>query len=416
MAVLFAISFTLGGLLLSAYFYRQQFNSAGISSGDTVALSMLALAYLAIVVLTMVLGAFCDVALVGFAIGIRKVYAKLFPSHKAVPLAIKVFPYRVTFRSNSWVSFVTGLLLWSMLALAFIIIPSAHLAFFVGLALVAGAVPCVFYLVDMELVYSKLPHVVSNASLDKWLLAQPEARKRSILLLVFTGVVAVMGLPTIQDLSLTAFGYRKQNVAVRLSKDDFEFLVNAALAKRIPLNPCESIVADANEVHGADVLWQNIGAKALIAFPSNPIDDMRQVKQLRIELKSDSFTVGSFGKYRGNCIEIPASKLFGRATDSVQSSKSFTTQIDDLVGDQENWNFEVTIYAAGDDNLAKARAVSLAKHLEVLYHLPITRVQWRTRQDTKWDCSAMLKSARQLCAEANERVEIAVKSEGASDV
>jgi hypothetical protein len=278
--------------------------------------------------------------------------------------------------------------------------------------LAAGFIPSALLCTNVETVYSVYPPN-SLSKIDQWFASLSAKGKKLVGIVFVTFAVTMTCFPTVQDMSLLAFGFRAKNVVVRMSKEDFDTLARSAIRLQIPLNQCSRISPDVFEVQGADILWHKFGTHALIGYPSYPLDDLRLRRQIRIEPLNLSIAVLTEPPQGKACREFPVKGVFQAQTSEISFSQTSTLKLDELFSKRENIKVFAKIFGTENDShaLAAARAQALTDVLQVKYHLKAEQVEVKVGDsaETKWDCDTFPSQFRKSCEAANERVEVLVE-------
>lgn len=433
LALAFVIAFSLGAMLIFAYFMRHHFYAGGISASDTVSMALTSAAF---VVLVTVLLLFASKVMYSLAWAMTQLISwtldqvrrwkdervRASPDGGINTSALSENlngPLLLEWKSTSW-----GWLLVStaLLALAIFLLAAGP----IGLVnlfspILAGGLwlSWIFNLRATQL-YCEIKKTEQTNFVDKWM-AKLSLRWRNavVSLLVIVSLLFVGGF-AIQDLSLMIIGFREQNVSVRFTKEDFRMLVNEAARAGESINPCEPFIDEDFVVHGVDVLWHRLGSNGLLRYPTRPIGYGEQASafSFQFEPPNANFTVLRTTGLRAKCSELPGDVVFkgkGATLDAAAKTalRRVLVWIADLPKEQGVRVAWHDSQPKGDDggaenNLREERFQALRSFLMDTYHLPASAILIvdSGAEEPKLPCPQEAGPTRQFCERINRRIEV----------
>jgi hypothetical protein len=294
LAVIHIVAFVFGALLGFGYLVRHHFNPGGISGADSLAMMLWSLGFLLVLTLGLGCSTLAGLALgrfIGFAHAIYRHGLLWFKRHDHFPKTafwwslMHGSPNRLEWHSRQGGLVLTG---WVMLALfcAGAAVAPLDLRMFLVTILVPGIFISMNVFGKMVESFSPFPRRLNQSALDIRM-SRLSVRKRSIIITaVIIALTTVLCLGTWLDASAVIIGFREQDVNVRLSKDDFEEVLAEATRSGLAINPCEQLTPGVTTLQHADILWQNLGTRSLMRFPSQPLGVESAGIEVRFKTKS----------------------------------------------------------------------------------------------------------------------------------
>lgn len=418
LGLLFAATISVGALLLYCYFFRLSFNPGGISASDTVSFSLLLFGF----ALTTFFGVFYF-TIAGYPIA-RAGHKMLVKSQEwinawklwrrgAMPAGeVRLLignPVRQEWRSGMTIFIWLGLLLWLPLVLGFIR-GNINLRLFLGPMLLVGIWQSIFVFGDQRHAYSKLPRKTRTLGrFDAWLDRQPWPIRQTIMSSIVTLGMLTLQMSVLQDASMLTLGFRKHDVSVRLSKDDYSAVVDRATRAGLVVNPCTVLDVNMPVIEHMDVLWHSLGTMALIRYPSLPLwaPERAQQSTLLFEPLSASITVMRAMVGQQSCNEFMADSLFreGRSDLEDQATAKLETDLPWLLDAPGRRRIYLAVIEPASPGLAADQAQVLKTLLSTKYRQPENLVVLEQgRKDLKRDCTGLRDGV--ACERANRRIEI----------
>jgi len=395
------------------YFIRNEFSSGGISAADTVLFSLISVGFL-----FTLFGAIFVGTLIAYPIvrGLSEVYwrfKKLRPDHSEEQISDGRYEFewnRGTF--NAFV-LVMGVLTIAFLAWTLSYFP-LRFSYFLPILAFLGVFPSALLFGTYKKRGSAIKQREDLSSIDRWLNGLAPTLKFLVLTVIVTGIASLYLFKETQDIAFTWVGVRKNNVNVRLTKEDFELVSRQALMAGIPLNPCEQIDVKDPFVRGADVLSQRIGTQALVRYPSVPIGETKKISTVRVEPLAANVAVVEGPSTSNACFEFPRAMLFGTGSNPNFRSNAVERLDYKFEGvDMPKSTVALRAFYSGVDKTEATKEMEFLKRSIVeRYSVPPEQVKFEIIEKplNKWDCAQLPASSQRACAQANVRTEIEVSS------
>lgn len=418
-AVALVLMSSVGALLLYSYFLRYGFNAGGIAAADTLSLLLLVFGFAltTFVVLAYVTTAAYPVTraghwLAGAVTEQRNVWR--LRRRGATPEGEVILLIGNPIRQVWWDGMSTYL--WfggALLALFLLAIyyANANLRFFMGAMLLVGVWLSHFVFGGQESRYSNWPKFKrARHPFDAWMDGKRPAIKRTLIALTVTVSAVLTQLSWIQDASMQVIGYRKLNVSVRMSRDDFNTVVDRATRAGYALNACAPLDPNAPVIDHMDVLSHALGTTALIRYPALPFGapETAEAATVRFEPLNASLMVMSGVGERAPCREFLTYTIFkpGQAVFSMQGESMLEAQLAWLEGDKPSWKVSIAVLEPGELGAGSlAQAAALKAYLLRRYRLSPSSVSIDAKgAELKRDCAGVRNAG--LCNQANQRIEI----------
>lgn len=417
----FVITFMLGATLMAFYFLRHKFTPGGLSASDTVSFALLSFGYFAVLGIGLGVG-----TLAGFPVArfghylLAKAFAQLAKTLGRRPLPLSPFargivqgaPRRLEWRPRQVGMLVLGTLVLIVYVLAMLELPIA-VTFFLFNVLLTGVL--ISTVVFGDWVDRDFPARTTSSThpIDAWMNAQPARRRNLMTAGIVALVISFFNIAYWQDASLLAIGFREQDVSVRLAREDFDAVAERATRIGIVLNPCESITPTTTALHHADILWQNLGTRTLLRFPSHPIgSDPPSGQQILLKLHSPPAGVAT-GDGLPTCREFASDALFARSGQRIQPEMAarVVKELRVLAHLAPDWRVKVVAHSsdsAPNEMLSLKQAEAVKSLLQANFRIDPSRIEVRGEGALmpKLDCSARMASAKPICDRMNRRVEI----------
>jgi outer membrane protein OmpA-like peptidoglycan-associated protein len=424
-AVIFLVSVSIGAIIIFHYFFHLDFNAGGISAADTISMALTSFGFLAMTVLllmTMTVAAYPISREGGKLLGwcIRS-YRKFHTAQKKPWEGFSAddigTPYRLEWRGSHYVERVMGFVLLAWMIYLMYDGPIGVMKVLFPL-LGAGTFLTFFVFGKKIHVYCPLRTGQPDRGVDKWLNSLSRTKRDSVIVAVVTLVLVGFSADGVEGLSLSAVGFRKHDVSVRLAKEDFHQLVSLASRSGIAINPCEAVDPNAYVVHGVDVLWHRLGTNALLRIPAQDIGAAQEFRSsIRLEPANSSLNILESRHPNSKCAEFFVDTLF---TKDSAKFRYVGTQI--LLRDTA-WlkahpesKVSVVVYESTAqrsetltvDTLALARAKAIRRYLMETYGMKMEDISVLDAgsRDLKYTCSEKDDFRGKWCENANRRIEI----------
>lgn len=419
----FAATLFFGALLLFLYFFRDGFN-AGISASDTVSFSLLSFSFGVTISIVLVVGtvtAFPIVRVLHWLLAwMRNVWRRwrrgATPANEAQLRPGS--PMRQVWREGMKSYLLLGGVLFCLFVFGFIYVGS-DARFFMVWMLALGFVPALLVFGTQVQAYPALPEVPRTLTLfDAWLQRQPLSIRQAVIASIITisfislGIFFVQEISMqLQEISMQLIGYRKHDVSVRLSKEDFLVLTERATRAGYAINACQSLNPAMPVIDHIDVLWHKLGTTALIRYPALPLGAPAEEKRkaVRFEPLNASLTVISSVIERETCREFLNDTIFqaGQAGFAWGAEERLDEQLTLLESDPARWTIHIAVLDPVGPRQTVAQAQALKAYLMRRYRLASSAIVIETgRTDRKRVCDDA-DNAR-LCEKVNRRIEIRV--------
>jgi hypothetical protein len=420
LGIAFVATFSIGALLLYCYFLRHGFNAGGISASDTVSFSLLLFGFVVTTFIGLVF-----VTLAAFPVSRAGHWLLVCLQEKrnawrlwrrgATPAGeVRLLigsPMRQVWRDGMAIYWWSGGLLFCVYLLGFIRAGSAA-RFFMGSMLLVGLWLAIFAFGTQIPAYSAWPKVPRALSpFDAWLQRQPFSIRQAVIASIVTIGMLVFNMGWIQDASMLAIGYRKHDVSVRLSKEDFDAVFERATRAGFVVNACQSVDPAMPVIDHMDVLWHALGTTALIRYPALPLGAPEAAERAAVQFEplNASLTVISSVAARETCREFLIDTIFqpGQAVLARGAEHLLDEQLDWLGPDRARWTVHIAVLDPAGPGQTVAQAQALKAQLIRRYRLATSAIVIGAgRADRKRVCSGTGNPG--LCEKANRRIEIRV--------
>lgn len=419
LGLVFIVTFSIGAFLLFLYFWRYSFNAGGISASDTVSFSLLLFGFSVTVSIALVYATIAAYPLTrtGHFLLVKMQEGRnrwRLPRRGTTPAGeVKLLignPMRQVWRESMTQDLWIGCFLLVFVVLGFVF-ANAGVRYFLGSMLAVGMWLSIFVFGTQVSTYSKWPKVKRTANpFDAWLDRQPFAIRQMVIASIFTVFMLAMQLSWIQDTSMLTIGFRKHDVSVRLSKEDFNAMADQAIRAGHVLQACAPLDPRMPVLDHMDVLWYGLGTRALIRYPALPLGASEATERttVRFEPLNASITVMSSRPERDTCREFLLTSIFrrGQATFVPGAESALEGQLGWLENDRQRWYVSIALFDPGaptGETMVQAEAIKA--YLGRRYRLPPASIFIETgRVDLKRDCGDFRDVA--LCNKANRRVEV----------
>jgi outer membrane protein OmpA-like peptidoglycan-associated protein len=430
LAVVYILALSLGAMLIFLYFFRHDFNAGGISAADTVSMVLTSLSFIGLTACFLFLFMCAGYPFVRFAHWSAhrfSFYQNSLRNKKGtvgidtVSLSKKIgMPFQLEWKKGYFFVLVVGIFLLIFIALL-IYESNSGLVYMLIPLLGAGMWLSMFVFGEKKHIYCPWPKIPPTHKVDIWLSSLPGPWRDVAISVVVVTILVGIGSSGIEDFSLTAVGFRKQNVSVRLSKDDFRQFVDRAVRSGLVINPCEAIEEGAFLVNGVDVLWHKLGTQGLLRFPSQPIGAETKSSQLslRMEPLNANISVIEMHAKKLQCEEFLLGVLFKRESATMLASAGARLERDlAWIRDGQKGSFiriathstslASTPLGKQDESLSHRQGEAIRNFLMQTYGLQPASVLVVDVADTepKLDCSEDATVMHNLCEKMNRRIEI----------
>lgn len=403
----YLIALLLGAILMSFYFARYSFNP-GISASDAVALSLFTFSFLFTVLIFMIFGGVSCYPLLYLITTARRLLSEL-RSRRDLRESIDV-PL-VEWKPGYVPILVAGLIFDALMVAMLSFAPWRPvnvllIVMFFGF----GIFPCIAMFGTPR---PRLRTALQPAAhpIDRWYQAASPRKQQMFANTVIAAALIFVTFSVLQDRSMSLFGYRIENVDVRMKKEDFEFVSNRALMERRTVNSCDRIISGEYLLRGVDVLWHKVGAQALLRYPALSIGETEKDENIRLELPNSDFRLVHAAPKR-RCIELQYAEVVEYDTSAAELAVQLKEKFAALGPLPDKHRVIATIYTPAGD----ARPAALAAHREVVRNVVALAlgltvdhvlVEHAAKYLPKWNCETVGAEVKEHCNEANSRIEIA---------
>ncbi|WP_167759691.1 hypothetical protein [Massilia horti] len=422
-AVVNVIAVVAGGALMFLYQLRYNFNAGAFSAGDTLGFVWFILGFLITLFIGLGFGTLAGFPLMRL---LHKVAVAGLAIFKRIRRQVGVgqadrwledgAPNRLQWEKKQKTMLVAGTvtLLWFGL---FIFKMNAQFRIFLIAILAAGMWLSIFVFGELIKNHDRNddrgPPAKSAHPLGVWFGGLPSKTRNRIVATVVALASQFVFFGYWQDASALAAGFRKQDVSVRLTREDFDSALYQATGKGIVVNSCEQIIPNLTVLHHADILWQNLGSKSLLRFPTVPLGG-EESGTVRLELNNSSHNV--FGSSsRMPCAEFLSDLLFKEEGSELRTSAlpQLASQLSWLQELPSGWFIKVVAHSNADGGEGRKpvetlqQAQALKSHLAKTFGLAPDRVLavGAEAKFPKQDCTNS-GSQRDLCLKIGRRVEV----------
>ncbi|WP_426341634.1 hypothetical protein ACN9MZ_07815 [Pseudoduganella sp. S-14] len=412
-AIVYIAAFSFGAILMYFYFIRNEFSPGGISAADTVLFSLISVGFL-----FTLFGAICIGTLIAYPVvrGLSELYwcfEKMRPSDAEKKISESDYEFEWDRGNFNFLVVVLGVLTIAFLTWTMSHFPLRFSYFLPTLALL-GVFPSGLLFGTYKKRSSQVKQREDLSSLDRWMNGLSPRLKLLVITTIVTSIASLYLFTETQDISFTWVGVRKNNVNVRLSREDFELISRQALMAGIPLNPCEQIDLKDPFVRGADIVSQRIGTQALVRYPSVPIGELKKIRTVHIEPSAANVSLVEGPSMSNVCFEFPRTMLFGPARDPVFRRNAVERLDHKFEGiDLSKSTFALrALYNGAERSEATKEMEFLKRSIVERYSVRPEQVKFEILEKApdKWDCSQFPASAQKYCRQANVRTEIEVSS------
>jgi hypothetical protein len=428
LALVHVTAFVVGALLGFVYLVRHQFNPGGISGSDTLAMILWALGFL----LTLVIGlSLATVA--GFPLarlidlvcqvcrrGLLWIKRKdLFP-HSGFWWALRFgTPNQLEWHPRQGSIMFCGCVILAMFCWLIAVVPFELGMFFVTL-LATGIFVSMIVFGTMVESFSPVPKRIKKSAFDVRMNRLSIGKRGIVITLSIVAATTFLCFGTWLDASAVLIGFREQNVNVRLAKEDFEDMLEQATRAGFAVNPCEQLTTGASTLKHVDILWQNLGSRSLLRFPSQPFWNSTSASR-EIRFKTGNAAIASVvsAKVHGRCGEMLAAALF-RDSDKrprANAGARILEQLPWLGSLSPGAKIQIVVFtgkssATSDAAMAETlqQAIAVKRLVEVLAKLPATAVEavGAGYSIAKRECDNHSGGQRMLCDAIGRRIEIRI--------
>jgi hypothetical protein len=426
LALLHVAAFVAGALLGFAYLIRHRFNPGGISAADTLAMILWSLGFLLMLAIGLAFATMAGFPLARIVDATYSVYRRgLLWFMRDNPFPEPGFwwslkygaPNRFEWRRKERVMMFFGALMLATFCWLIAVAP-----FELGMFLVTILVPGVFISMNvfgrMVESFSPVPRSTNLSALDVRMSRLSIGKRGVVISAIIVILTTFLCMGTWLDASAVLIGFREQNVNIRLPKEDFEEMLEQATRSGIAVNPCEQLTSGASTLQHADILWQNMGTRSLIRFPSQPL--WRNASASReIHFKTGSAALANVVSAgpQSRCGEVLADVLFRDSGKRIRSNAGahILDQLPWLEHLKEEAKMRVVAYGnksagATTDGIAETlqQAVAVKQIVQGLTKLPASAIEvvgagWAS---AKQECGSRSRGQRALCEASNRRIEI----------
>jgi len=409
----YLLTLIFGGLLMSVYFFRHSFNPGGISASDALTIALLTFAFVGILAALVVFGAigcypWLPVAMAAW----RRLETAWKRWRSAEPSGLVMFEWK----RRSYGYFSLGIIIDAGIVFLLIKAPLPIALQFCVTFLCFGFFPCIAIFGKPVQVSPWRSGYMPDNPVDRWYQQLPPSLRILFAGSVVTGGLALVALPDLQDLSLKSIGFRKDQVDVRLKKEDYDFLVTQSMIAGSVVNDCEPIISGEFLVRRVDVLWQKFGTQALLRYPAVPIGQPEPAGGLRLEVPNSDFKL-VHPNARRRCAEVLGADLFDKAGIKATAAATLQQKLTFLQNLSGGSSVTVRMYSPADTKASMLRTAQGAALRKLLLDtFAVSTVDLILAQGTenrvKWDCDSLPPEITGHCQNANTRIEIAL---GASE-
>jgi len=402
----YVAAFSIGTALMYSYFFRNEFSSGGVSASDTISLALLSFGFFASIFLATAMGTFLAYPWMYYAhcawIRVRRL---LPPGRRSGQLT--EWPYQLEWQQGQGIMRLMAL---ACNVVVLIIGANAHAYFWqMMMSIMAlGFFPALSLFAKLRHSYCVYPRPKDVFS--RWLQEQSSTKRQIILTLAIMASLILLQFGVVQDVAFTRLGLRKQDVSVRMQKEDFNFLTSSALHGGFAVNPCEPIRAEENVLRHVDVLWNKLGTQSLLQFPTKPLSDATATPNLRHEVLTSSISTIGGSWAAPICAEFSSDRLFlGSVKQRAAGAQELKNQLLKYVDANSS---RIRIVAHGPEWQRVYRNAQAAKLEEFIGRLSgVGEVTHEDRGETvdKWQCDKLPAGQMGACKQANIRFEFYVE-------
>ncbi|NHZ97775.1 hypothetical protein [Massilia sp. CCM 8734] len=423
----YLVTVALGVFLSFFYLARHSFSPGGISADDAISFVYLFFAFLVVL-----LGAYFLAFMAGFPF-MRLV---LGPVINVFARTIYLFKNRNGSAGSSPfeapVAWRQGLWQWGWLAMG--VVPlAAYIALFFERYRETLLLSTPIFTTGVFIsyvVFGKLPvpdastvGTGSHSRIDVWMRQRPEWIQKAILCFSLLGAATIFCFAIFLDSSWRVLGIRKENVAVRLSEENFARAVAFASRNGMIVNPCEQIGSD-TILRGVDIPWHKFGTDALVIFPAlKDATETRERPKLRLEPESDDIDVIEETD-SVSCEEVATDWLYSAGSSALtrNGSASVTQHFAWMRDADKHLRVKVVVHRGKTDkplveagkSLTQRQAESMKTILQSAYGLPAMAIEAVGEEDAvpKRECDDELSTMeRRACERMNRRIEVFIARE-----
>lgn len=414
----FAATLFFGALLLFFYFFRDRFN-AGISASDTLAFSLLCFGFVIPISIGLIFGTIAAFPLARaedwMAVSVREKRNNWRRRQRGMTPSGEVQlllgpPIRQVWHDGKATYFWFGVGVLVMFIPAFICAKS-DVRFLMVSMLGLGFFYALLIFGTQVQAYPLPERQGTLSAFGAWLQRKPLFIRQVLIVLIVTIMVVALEIAGFQDLSMQVIGYRKHDVSVRLSKEDFLVLIERATRAGHAVNACQPLDSAMPVIDHIDVLWHKLGTTALIRYPTLPFVLFAEAEHatVRLEPLNASLTVISSVTERETCREFLIDTIFqaGQAGFAWGAKDLMDEQLNFLESDPARWNIHIAVLDPVGPGKTVAQAQALKAYLMRRYRLASSAIVIETgRTDRKRVCGDT-DNAR-LCERVIRRIEVRV--------
>jgi outer membrane protein OmpA-like peptidoglycan-associated protein len=291
-----------------------------------------------------------------------------------------------------------------------------ELGMFFGTVLVTGMFISLSVFGKMVESFSPYPRRTGLSHLDIKMNRLPIGKQGLVVTGAVIAVTTFLNFGIWLDASAILIGFREQNVSVRLAKEDFDELLEQATRNGMAINPCEQITPGASVLRHVDIMWQNLGTRSLLRFPSQVLGSTpRSDNVIRFKTGSNSIAnVVSAGR-QVRCEEFLTDVLFQEDRKHLRSYAvaRLVEQLRWLRNIPPGARIRVVAYGSqsgtmSGDKEALRQALAVKSFLESEWKLPASAVEATSAGAlvAKQECDKLSSAQRLLCEKTNRRVEV----------
>ena len=328
------------------------------------------------------------------------------------------WPNRLEWRPHQKIMMFYGCVILAMFCWLIAVVPFELGTFFVTL-LTAGVLISINVFGKMVESYSPVPRRTNMSAFDVRMNRLSIGKRGLVGTVIAVATIMFLCFGTWLDASAVLIGFREQNVNVRLPKEDFEEMLGHATRAGFAINPCEQLTPDASTFQHVDILWQNLGSRSLLRFPSQPLwSSTNASREIRFKTGNAAIANVVSARVQDRCGEMLADALFR------DSDKRLRANAGARILEQLPWlgslspasKIQVVVFtgknSAATDDAAVAetlqQAIAVKRLVEVLAKLPATAVEalGAGHKIAKQECDNRSGRQRMLCEAINRRIEI----------
>jgi hypothetical protein len=430
LALIHVAAFVTGALLGFAYLVRHQFNPGGISGSDTLAMILWSLGFLLLLAIGLgiaTLAGFSLARIIDVTYSVTQRSLLWFKRDDHFPMSGFWWslrfgtPNRLEWRRNQQAMMFFGCITLATFCWLIAVVPFELGMFFVTI-LTPGIFIGMIVFGKMVESYSPLPRRADQSAIDIRMSRLSIERRGLVVVAVLVVLTTFLCLGTWLDASAVLIGFREQNVNIRLPKEDFEEILEQATRSGFAVNPCEQLTPGATTLQHADILWQNMGTRSLIRFPSQPLWSSTGIRnEIRFKTGNAALVNVVRAGSQGRCGEVLADVLFRGSGKRLRSSAPayILEQLPWLAGLPAGSKIRIVAHgskgvtaSATNDGTAdtQQQALAVKRIVEALTKLAPANVEaegagWKI---LKQECDKRSGAQRTLCEASNRRIEIHV--------